>query len=253
MTTARQTTATQTRAAQSRRPNRPRRHALTCALAALLAIAQLSAGCSDCSGSSDANTAIHEVQVIRTTAEDLPAILEADATLRTAEDGGYEAEFRLPVDRLTWLSFARGRADAGTRMELVDSDGEHLASGRVDRRDASAEGAGADALLIASIDANSMAPAIPEDARVRVHGPLLRNVVPIPREAMQTSDVVYVVSPTGVVERRQPIWTWQTASTRYVAPGGGVAAGELLIVSPLSADAVGQQVETTLRAAIGDD
>lgn len=176
----------------------------------------------------------------------------------------FHVRVSVPVDRLGLLSLpgpdGRGGSFARVSHETTAGPGsEPPLTGRVVRLLGDVDPAGrmarvlvevADPLRGEAAAADGAEPVSPllvgEFVRVELEGPIREQVAMLPRRALREGDVVWVMNPEDALEVRRVSVAWGTDAD--VCISAGLAAGDRVVVSPLSAPVPGMPL-TDVAAA----
>ena len=164
----------------------------------------------------------------------------------------FHVRVSVPVDRLGLLSLP-GPDGAGGSMARVSHEtsagpgGEPPLTGRVVRLLGDVDPAGRMARVLVEV-ADPLRDAVASDApgspllvgefvRVELEGPVRAQVAQLPRQALREGDVVWVMNAEDALEIRRVEVAWGTDVDVFIS--AGLADGDRIIVSPLSAPVPG--------------
>jgi RND family efflux transporter MFP subunit len=175
-----------------------------------------------------------------TTQEKLADLVGADA---------YWIEVSIPVDRLRWIAIPRRAGEPGAAVQVHNQNGTRV-SGQVIRLLSDLEAEGRMARLLVEVrnplgddPASEAHPPLilGEYVRVAIQGRALDNVYRIPRTALRDNARIWIARDDETLQIREVAPLWRDAD--YVLLQEGLAPGERLIISDLTAAVDGMAVQ----------
>ncbi len=158
-----------------------------------------------------------------------------------------EVAVGVPIDELNWIAIPGARAE----VTLETGGASYRWDGEVHRSVGVLDPVGRLAQVVVRV-ADPFVDRGPDEAElsigsfvhVRIHGRLLRDVIPIPRAALRQGAQVWVARPDSTLETRTVVVTRLTPSEALI--GRGLQAGERVVVSALSGAADGMPLRPVL-------
>jgi RND family efflux transporter MFP subunit len=158
-------------------------------------------------------------------------------------------ETSIPTDRLAWLAVPRGGSGPGSLAHIRSSGRQQERTGRVIRVLGDIEAQGRMARVLVRVDDPlgliqpnpSCKPLLlGEYVHVDIEGRVLEDVVALSRDALRDGNRVWIATPEDTLDIRPVDVAWRDAHMVYL--GGGIAAGEKIILSDISTPIQGMEV-----------
>lgn len=181
---------------------------------------------------------------------------EALASLVGTEEFWVQAS--IPVDRLDRVVIPSAHQPEGAfaRVEFGSGAAKTVREGRVVRLLPALENEGRMARLLISVKDPLNLEGLPgvkplllgSYVSVRIDGGLMEDVCAVPRTACRDNGTVWVLSGDGTLEIRTPEPVWRDENTVYFA--AGVASGELVVTSGLTAPMEGMKLRAASQPSV---
>jgi len=158
-------------------------------------------------------------------------------------------ETSIPTDRLTWIVVPRGGSHGGSIAHIRSSGQQQERTGRVIRLLGNIESQGRMARVLVQVTdplgLNQPNPSrkpllLGEYVHVDIEGRVLEDVVALSRDALRDGNRVWIATPEDTLDIRPVDVVWRDAHMVYL--GGGIAAGEKIILSDISTPIQGMEV-----------